>query len=457
MAFRSMAGRFSKGRDEGLRAQPILSDMIDIPSEIIVILFLIIANGTFAMAEIAIVSSRKSKLKVMAEAGSRKAQKALELAQDPGNFLSTIQISITLIGILAGVYGGATIAKDLQHVFDAYSLLNPYSYTLSLAVVVIGITYFTLIIGELVPKRLALQHPERIAVLIAMPVYYVSIVVYPFVRILDASSGVIIRILGIKKPVSDVSEEEIKSLLAEGAEAGIFHKMEQDICQRAFRMDDLSVHDIMTPRPDIVWLDYTAPFQENLDKIREAHHTLFPVCKGGLDQVVGILHVKDLFKIYPEIEKSDIESLLHQPFIFPETVSIMKIIEHFRSSPINIALVVDEYGVIQGLVTVNDIVEALVGDISSFREAGDQEIVEREDGSWLVDGTIPIETFKQNFNIADMPGDKDEDYHTLGGFIMTYLGRVPVTGDLIHWDKYRFEVVDMDGNRVDKVLFMIQP
>jgi len=428
--------------------------MSDISGELIVILFLILANGAFAMAEIAIVSSRKSKLKIMADSGNSKAQRALELAQEPGSFLSTIQISITLIGIIAGVYSGATIAKDLQYVFDAYSFLKPYSHTLSLAIVIVGVAYFSLIIGELVPKRIALHNPERLATVLAMPVYYISRLAYPFVRILDASSGFIIKLFGLKSPISDVSEEEIKALLEEGTDAGIFHKMEQDICHRAFRMDDLSVHDIMTFRPDIVWLDYTATFQEQLEKIRESHHTLFPVCMGGLDEVVGILHVKDLLLLHPEMERADIKPLLHKPFLIPETVSLIQIIERFKSSPINVALIVDEYGVIQGLVTVNDVIEALVGDIPSFRESEEQEIVKREDGSWLVDGTVSIEKFKENFNIIDMPGDKEEEYHTLGGFIMTYLGRVPVTGDHFKWDEYRFEVVDMDGNRVDKVLFI---
>ncbi|MBN1613996.1 MAG: HlyC/CorC family transporter [Deltaproteobacteria bacterium] len=428
--------------------------MVDITGELIVIVLLIFANGVFALSEIAVVSSRKSKLKVMADRGSRKARKALELAQEPGEFLSTIQISITLIGILAGVYGGATIAKDLQSALEAYAMLKPHSHTISLAVVVIGITYFTLIIGELVPKRLALQNPERIAALVAMPIYYISILVHPFVRILDASSGIVIRMLGLKKPVYDVSEDEIKAMLAEGAEAGIFHKMEQDICHRALRMDDLSVHDIMTPRPDIVWLDDAAPHEENRNKILKSCHTVFPVCKGGLDEVVGILHVKDMLKVYPEIEALDIRSLLHQPVVFPETVSLMQIIDHFKSSPIRIALVVDEYGVIQGVVTEDDVVKALVGDMPALRGAEDPVIVEREDGSWLVDGTIPIDAFQQHFNIADMRGDREEDYHTLGGFIMTHLGRIPVTGDRLKWDRYRFEVVDMDGNRVDKVLFM---
>jgi len=404
------------------------------------------------MAEIAVVSARRAKLRVMADQGSKKSEKALELSEEPANFLSTIQVGITLIGVLSGAYGGAVIAKDLKVLIDVYPLLKPHSEAISLGLVVIIITYLSLVLGELLPKRLALHNPEKIASNVALPIYYLSLLAYPLVRLLSLSSESIIRMMGLKKPMSTVSEEEVKVLLEEGTEAGVFHKMEQDIIHGAFRIDDLSVRDVMTPRPDIIWLDYESPFQENLEIIKLSDHAYFPVCEGELDHVTGVLHVKDLFKIYPDFDGSDIKPLLRKPFIFPETISAMQILEHFKASPIHVALVVDEYGTVQGLVTVNDIMQAIVGDIASFNDPQEKSITEREDGSWLVDGTVSIDEFTSYFHIDTLPDEDDGEYHTLGGFIMTYLGRIPVTGDHFHWDRYRFEIIDMDGNRIDKIL-----
>lgn len=426
--------------------------MPDIFQDVLIILLLVVMNGAFAMAEIAVLSARRAKLRVMADQGSNKAAKALELAEEPAHFLSTIQVGITLIGILSGAYGGAVIAKDLSSYFNAYPLIRPYSDVVSLGLVVVVITYLSLVVGELIPKRLALHNPEKIAVVAAMPIYYLSLLAFPLVRLLSLSSESIIRVLGLKKPVSTVSEEEVKVLLEEGTEAGVFHKMEQDIIHGAFRIDDLSVRDVMTTRPDIIWLDYELPFSENLETIKTSDHAYFPVCEGELDHVIGFLHVKDLFKIYPDFDGSDIKPLLRKPFIFPETISALQILEHFKASPIHVALVVDEFGTIQGLVTVNDIMAAIVGDIPSFNESAEKSIVQREDGSWLIDGTVSIEEFTEYFQIEALPGEEEGEYHTLGGFITTYLGRIPVTGDHFHWDCFRFEIIDMDGNRIDKVL-----
>jgi len=426
--------------------------MTEIIQDVLIILLLIIINGAFAMAEIAVVSARRAKLRVMADQGSDSAAKALALAEEPAHFLSTIQVGITLIGVLSGAYGGAVVAKDLSSLLSAYPLIKPYSDAFSLGLVVIAITYFSLVLGELIPKRLALHNPEKIAAAVAMPVNFLSLLAYPLVRLLSLSSESIVRMLGLTKPVSTVSEEEVKVLLEEGTEAGVFHKMEQDIIHGAFRIDDLSVRDVMTPRPDIIWLDYELPFSQNLETIKTSDHAYFPVCAGELDQVIGFLHVKDLFKIYPDFDGSDIKPLLRKPFIFPETVSALQILEQFKASPIHVALVVDEFGTIQGLVTVNDIMEAIVGDIPSFNESEEKAIVQRDDGSWLIDGTISIDEFTAYFNIEALPDEADAEYHTLGGFIMTYLGRIPVTGDSFQWEQFRFEIIDMDGNRIDKIL-----
>jgi putative hemolysin len=431
--------------------------MVNIFHDIVTLLILILINGALAMAEIAVVSARKAKLRVMADQGNSKAEKALELSEEPANFLSTIQVGITLIGILSGAYGGAVIAKELRVFLDGFPILASHSETISLALVVIVITYFSLVLGELIPKRLALQNPEKIASVAVMPIHYLSLLAYPFVRLLTISSESVIKITGLKKPVSTISEEEVKVLLEEGTEAGVFHKMEQDICHGAFRIDDLGVHEVMTPRPDIIWLDVEKPFSENLEIIKTSDHANFPVCEGELDHVIGFLHVKDLFKIYPDIDGSDMTPLLRKPFIFPETISALQILEHFKASPIHVSLVVDEYGTIQGLVTVNDIMAAIVGDIPSFNESEEKPIVQREDGSWLIDGTVAIDEFMSYFGIDALPDQEEADYHSLGGFIMTYLGRIPVTGEHFVWDQYRFEIVDMDGNRIDKILVNRMP
>jgi len=428
--------------------------MSSLPAELVILLILVLINGAFSMAEIALVSSRKAKLRVEAENGNAGAEKALNLAEEPGSFLSTIQIGITLVGILSGAYGGATVAKSLSAYLQQYPALRPYSDTLSLALVVLAITYLSLVLGELVPKRLALFKAERIATLAARPVYYLSLAAYPLVWILDVSTEALLKIMNIKKSESSVSEEEVKVLLEEGTEAGIFHAMEHEICHRAFHIDDLGVRDLMTPRPDILWLDAAKPFVHNLEIIRIGEHTCFPVGRGSLDQIIGFLHLKDLLKqeLTPERGDPDLLPLLRKPLYFPETISAWQVLEQFKTSPTHMAMVVDEYGIIQGLVTISDVIEAIVGDIPSLSEGGDSDIVRREDGSWLVDGALSIDDFKAHFKIQKLPAEGRGDFHTLGGFIMSYLERIPATGDHFHWDDWRFEILDMDGHRIDKVL-----
>jgi putative hemolysin len=422
--------------------------------EIIVVLLLVLLNGSLSMAEMALVSSRKAKLKVDAENGNAGAEKALGIAEEPGSFLSTIQIGITLIGILSGAFGGATIAKDIGAYLHQFSLLRPWSEALGITMVVIAITYLSVVLGELVPKRLALSKAERIASLAAFPIYYLSVVAYPLVWILNVSSEFCLKALGVKKADSSVSEEEVKVLLEEGAEAGIFHAMEHDICHRAFHIDELGVKDLMTPRPDIVWLNVEKPLTDNLEIIKTGQHTCFPVGRGSIDQLIGFIHVKDLLKqiVEAETKEPDLISLLKDPLYFPETISAWQVLEKFRASSVHIALVVDEYGIIQGLVTISDVIQIIVGDIPSIREGEENAIVRREDGSWLVDGSLSIEEFKTHFHIESLPLEEKDDFHTLGGFIMSYLERIPSAGDHFQWEEWRFEIMDMDGNRIDKVL-----
>jgi len=428
--------------------------MSSLPAELIILLILVLINGAFSMAEIALVSSRKAKLRVEAENGDAGAEKALNLAEEPGSFLSTIQIGITLVGILSGAYGGATVAKSLSAYLQQYPAVRPYSDTLSLTLVVLVITYLSLVLGELVPKRLALFKAERIATLAARPVYYLSLAAYPLVWILNVSTEAFLKVMNIKKSESSVSEEEVKVLLEEGAEAGIFHAMEHEICHRAFHIDDLGVRDLMTPRPDILWLDAMKPFAYNLEIIRTGEHTCFPVGRGSLDQIIGFLHLKDLLKheIDPGKGNVDLLPLLRKTLYFPETISAWQVLEQFKTSPIHMAMVVDEYGIIQGLVTISDVIETIVGDIPSLSEGEESGIVRREDGSWLVDGAVSIDDFKAHFKIQKLPAEVRADFHTLGGFIMSYLERIPTTGERFQWDDWRFEIVDMDGHRIDKVL-----
>jgi len=429
--------------------------MSHLSTDIAIILFLILINGLLSMAELAVVSASRSKIRVMAEKGDRKAKAVVDLSEKPEKFLSTIQVGITLVGIFSGVYGGATLAKDLGLYFNTIAFIRPHGEIWGFIAVVVVITYLSLVIGEIVPKRWALYKPEKIAMMLVMPVHYLSILLYPVVRLLSFSSETLAKVLGIKKTAVTVSEEELKFLLEEGAEAGVFHQMEQQMCDRVLRIDDLDVKDVMTPRPDITWLDLGLSLEQNLDRIRVSNHTCFPVCRGTLDRCLGFIHVKDLFQKYPSMKLSDIEKLLMKPFIFPESVSALKVLEHFKSSPVHMALVIDEYGVIQGMVTVSDIMKIIVGEIPSLIEQVDRSAVQREDGSWLIDGTMATEEFKLMFETGDLPGEDEGDYHTVAGFIMTHLGRLPVTGDHIHWGKYRFEIIDMDGNRVDKILMNI--
>ncbi|OPY93206.1 MAG: Magnesium and cobalt efflux protein CorC [Syntrophaceae bacterium PtaU1.Bin231] len=429
--------------------------MSHVSTDMIVILFLILMNGLLSMAELAVVSASKGKIRSLAEKGNRKAQMLVGLSEKPEKFLSTIQVGVTLIGILSGVYGGSTLAKDLGVYFNTLAPVRPHGEILGFLVVVVGITYLSIVIGEIVPKRWALSKPEKIGMLLILPIHYLYILLYPIVRLLSLSSEGLSKLLGIKKASSAVSEEELKFLLEEGAEAGIFHQMEQQMCDRVLRIDDLDVKDVMTPRPDITWLDLELSLEENLERIRISNHTCFPVCRGSLDRCLGFIHVKDLFQRYPSMKLTDIETLLMKPFIFPESVSALKVLEHFKSSPVHMALVIDEYGVIQGMVTVSDIMKIIVGEIPSLIEQVDRSAIRREDGSWLIDGTMSTEEFKMMFETGDLPGEEQGDYHTVAGFIMTHLGRLPVTGDHVHWGKYRFEIIDMDGNRVDKVLMNI--
>ncbi|WP_427156813.1 hemolysin family protein [Aliinostoc sp. HNIBRCY26] len=421
--------------------------------EILIILVLIIANGVFSMSEMAIVSARKVRLQQLANQGDAKARAALKLAESPNNFLSTVQVGISLIGILTGAFGGATIAESLASYVKRVPVLAAYSQPISFGIVVLIITYLSLIIGELVPKRLALSNPERIASTVAIPMRALAALASPAVHLLSASTEMVLRLLGItasEEPL--VTEEEIKILIEQGTEAGTFEEAEQDMVERVFRLGDRPVNSFMTPRPDIVWLDLDDSAEENREKITENAYSRYPICQGGLDNVLGIIPVTDILARSFRGEPLDLTVGLRQPVFLPESTRGLKVLELFKQTATHMALVVDEYGVIQGLLTLNDIMSEIVGDVPASPEEDEPQAVQREDGSWLLDGMLAVEEFFELFDLEELEFEERGSYQTLGGFVITHLGRIPNAADHFEWEGMRIEVMDMDGNRVDKVL-----
>ena len=427
--------------------------MSDITFQIILIVLLTIANGIFSMSEIAIISARKARLQQWINEGNAKAQAALDLADSPNRLLSTVQIGITLIGILAGVLGGATIAEELSARLIFIPLLAPYSEAIALGIVVLGITYLTLVIGELVPKRIALHNPERIACTMAAPMRMLSRIASPAVHLLSISTDTVLRILSIR-PVAEppVTEEEINILIEQGMKAGTFEKAERDMVEHVFRLGDLRAGALMTPRTEIVWLDIDDSPEETRSKIADSGHSRFPVGQGSLDNILGIVQIKDMLGRNMAGKPPDLKASLRRPLFVPESTHAMKVLELFKQSGIHVSLVVDEYGSVQGLVTLKDILEEIVGDIPSVEELEQPLAVQREDGSWLLDGMLLVDDFKEIFGIKELPGEGI--YQTLGGFVLMHMGRIPAVGNHFEWSGLRFEVVDMDKNRIDKVLVM---
>lgn len=420
--------------------------------DIVVVALLIVANGLFAMSELAIISARKVRLQQRAEEGDENSRIALELANSPSHFLSTVQIGITLVGVLSGAFGGATISHEVAKLFRTIPMLAPHSESIALGVVVLIITYFTLL-AELAPKRIALNGPERIAAAAAKPMRLLSVIANPFIRFLSASTDSVLRIGGMQPSTEPpVTEEEIKVLINQAAMAGVLEEAEQDMMERVFRLGDRQVGVLMTPRSKIVWLDADAPREKNRRKISECTHSRFLVCQGKLGNILGVVHVKDLLIRSFAGLPFDLKACLKQPLIVLESMEVLKVMELFRESGTQMALVVDEYGTIEGLVTMNDFLEAIIGEIPSGDDSEEPSVVEREDGSWLVDGMLPADELKEVFHIRKLPGEKAGHYQTLGGFMMTHLGRIPRAGDHFECCGFRFEVVDMDRRRVDKVL-----
>lgn len=422
--------------------------------EILVIFLLLLANGFFAMSEIAVVSARRARLQQRAEEGDPRAVDALALAQDPDDFLSTVQVGITLIGILAGAFGGATVARYLAAALATIPALAPYSSALGLALVVVLITYLSLVIGELAPKRLALNAPERIAMAVARPMRGLARFVAPLVWLLSTSTDLLLRLLGFRpSPEPSVTEEEIRVMIAEGAQAGVFTAAETEVVQNVFRLADRTVSSVMTPRLDIVWLDVADDPDQIRCKVAESGFSRFPVCQGGLDNVVGIVEAKALLVCQWEGGPLNLSAVMRPPQFVPEVSSAVSLLSLFQESGLHCALVVDEYGSVQGLVTLHDVLRAALGDVTEATPGEEPMAVQREDGSWLLDGRLSADDLRALLGLrGDLPGEEEGAYETLGGFVMMHLGRIPEVADHFEWAGLRFEVVDMDGRRVDKVL-----
>jgi putative hemolysin len=427
--------------------------MNQIATEVLLILVLIVANGVFALAEVSIVASRKARLQQRAREGDAKAAIALELAESPNRFLATVQIGITLVGIFAGAFGGATLSKKLAEMARTVPVLEPYADSIGLGLVVLAITYLSLIVGELVPKRIGLHSPEKIASFVAGPMRLISTIASPFVSFLGFSTDMVLRLIGMKasdEPV--VTEEEINVMMEQGREAGVFAEAEQDMVQRIFRLGDRTVSSLMTRRHDIMWLDINDSWKINRDKLTASVYSRMPVCNEELDKVLGVLRAKNLLDICMEGQQPELTPLLQKPVFVPETLPAFKLMETFKTHRTHFIFVVDEHGTIEGLVTLHDILTAIVGDLPGVDESDESYAMQREDGSWLLDGMMPIDEFKNLLAISSLPGEGSGNFQTLGGFIMMQMGRIPAAAEFFELDGWRYEVMDMDGHRIDKVL-----
>ncbi len=417
-------------------------------NELLILFLLILINGFFSMAEIALVSARKARLEGQANKGDSRAKYALALAQKPDSFLSTVQIGITTIGILTGIFSGDKIVDDVAGFLDGLPAFAPYSKGIATAAVVVIITFFSLVFGELVPKRLGLSNPEKIAKTVAAPMRLISSIAYPFVWLLVNTTTLIMKIFRVKTDDSQVTEEEIKAIINEGTEHGAIEATEQEIIQRVFHLGDRNITSLMTHRSDVIWFDVNDNEQSIREKIMKEPHTVYPVCDKSIDQIKGIVSIKDMYVTPDEVS---FKHTMKNPLFVPENISPYQLLEKFKVSKIHTSFVVDEYGTLLGLVTLNDLLEAIVGDLPQH-DLQDYEIIEREDGSFLVDAQIPFYDFLTRFEKADWMNEGEQEFDTLAGFILHTLERIPETGEHFEWKGFGIEIMDMDGHRIDKIL-----
>jgi putative hemolysin len=431
-------------------------------TDVLIILGLIILNGIFSMSELALVSARRLRLEKLSVDGSRGAAAALELAEDPSRFLSTIQIGITLISIFNGAFGEASLAASLAGRLSAAGLAEPYAHEAALAIVVASITVASILLGELVPKRIAIQYPELMATVIALPLRALSSLMSPFVKALSLATEFIARLLGMRKREDEApTEEEISGMIKESTEAGVFEKTEYDIFSRALRLDDRHLKALMTPRVDLELLDLDDDLKANLERIACTPYSRFPVYRRDRSQILGVVNARDLFSQAiraDSLAAIDIARAVQPLLYVPESVSAMDVLELFKQNRTELALIVDEYGDIQGMVTLADVMGALVGEVPAIASTEEADAVQREDGSWLVDAGMSLERFRELFGADVQFPDEDEGhYHTLAGFVLYQLGYIPKPSEHFAWDAFRFEIVDMDGNRIDRLLVSREP
>jgi putative hemolysin len=421
--------------------------------DVALLVFLILLNGLFAMSEMALTAARKARLQVMVESGQSGAQAAMDLHENPTKFLSTVQIGITSIGVLNGIVGEAAFAGPLsQWLLAHFPLQERVAQISATALVVIIITFLTIIFGELVPKRLGQMFPESVARLVAPPMNWLSTATRPFVALLGASTEAVLRLLGIRNTGSRaVTEEEIAAQLEEGLDAGVIEAQEHQMVRNVFRLDDRQIGSMMIPRAEIAWIDVDASIDDVLAILLENGHSRYPVCRGGLDEVLGVLLVQRLVPAMVNAQSFNVANLLVPPVFVPETLSGMELLEHLRGVGSDLVFVVDEYGAVQGVITERDVLEAITGEFSGPSD-GDAWAVKRQDGSWLMDGLIPVPEMKDRLDLKELPEEQRGRYNTLAGMIILLLGRLPATADVVEWESWRFEVVDLDGRRIDKVL-----
>ncbi|RTZ48108.1 HlyC/CorC family transporter [Candidimonas sp. SYP-B2681] len=420
--------------------------------EVLILIGLVVLNGIFAMSEIALITSRKARLMKLAAEDDRAASIALKLGENPTQFLSTVQIGITSIGILNGIVGEAALAAPLSSWLHSLGMAMATASAAATAIVVIAVTYISIVVGELAPKRLGQINPERIARIVARPIQALAVIAGPFVALLTISTNALLRLIGIKQSSQpNVAAEEIRAILEEGTESGEIEQQERDMVRNVFRLDDRRLASLMIPRSDVVFIDINQPADENLHRLIESEHSRFPVCDGSLDNMLGVIHAKQALAHMAKGQTPDFSVNLHPVLYVPETLTGMELLEQFRANNMQMAFVIDEYGEIEGVVTLQDVLEIVTGEFTTNNEE-DAWAVQREDSSWLLDGTIPIPELKDHLQLKSVPEEQKGRYHTLSGMIMLLLGRIPSAGDQVSWQGWRFEVVDMDQKRIDKVL-----
>lgn len=416
--------------------------------EILLILGLILLNGLFSMAEIALVSARKARLEAQANKGDKSAKEALELSSHPDTFLSTVQIGITLIGILTGILSGENLKADFVEFLKRFPYIANYANGIATAIIVIIITYFSMVLGELVPKRLGLAKPEAIAKFMARPMHILSRITHPFIWLLSKSTYVIVRLFNIKKNDNQVTEEEIKAIISEGTEQGAIEEAEQEIIERVFHLGDRTITSLMTHRSDLIWFDLNDNEAAIKEKILQEPHSVYPICDGQIDNIKGVVSIKDL---YISDDLTLFKEIMQPPLYVPENNTAYQVLEKYKQSKIHSCFIIDEYGSLLGMITLNDILEAIIGDIPE-QHIDDYEIVEREDGSYLVDAQIPFYDFLSRFDKTEWMNEGEQEFDTLAGFILHHLKRIPMTGDKLEWEGFNLEIIDMDAQRIDKVL-----